>query len=140
MNRDNGQEPVTPRPDLPRPDLGPEGVVALLLTALQHNDSPRADAGVETLYRFAAAKLRGQVGDLATLERVLHNELYAPLLGHARSRAEPLERRGRAARQTVVVEKNGAATPYLFSLVEEPQAAAPPVWLVSGLARADRLG
>ena len=122
----------------PPADLAPEGVVALVLAALQRNDLPHPDAGIETLYAFSAARLRAQVGDLPTFKRVLHNELYAPLLEHTQARAEPLERRGRAARQTVVVEaKDGAAAPYLFSLVEQPQADAPPLWLLSGLARAD---
>ena len=125
----------------PHPDLAPENVVALVLAALQRNDLPHPDAGIETLYAFGAPRLRAQVGDLETFKRVLHNELYAPLLGHAQARTEPVERRGRAARQTTTVEdENGTATPYLFSLAQPPQPDAPPVWLVSGLARADRPG
>ena len=108
------------------------------MTALQHNNSPHPDAGVETLYGFAAARLRGQVGDLDAFERVLHNSLYAPLLEHVRATAEPLERHGRVARQIILVEGKGEAkTPYLFSLAQQSQPDAPPVWLLSGLARAD---
>lgn len=119
-------------------DLAPESVVALVLAALQRNDLPHTDAGIETLYAFAAARLHAQVGDLGAFKRVLHNELFAPLLGHASANPEPLERRGGVARQTVMVEDGGgAATPYLFSLVEQPQPDGPPLWLLSGLSRAD---
>lgn len=132
---------AVPEAARPHPDLAPDDVVALVLAALQRNDLPHPDAGVETLYRFASARLRAQVGDLNTFKRALHNELYAPLLGHAHSSVEPVERRGRVARQGVVVEdERGVATPYLFSLAQQPQPDAPdapPVWLVSGLARAD---
>ncbi len=147
-------DPVTPEPvtsehstpqvaTTPHPDLTPDRVVALVLTALQRNDAPHPDAGVETLYAFASARLRAQVGDLKTFKRVLHNSLYAPLLEHTRARAEPLERRGRAARQTVVVwtaEAGAGEAPYLFSLAQQPQADAPPLWLLSALSRADLPG
>ena len=52
---------VTPTPPLsaatrpkPSPALAPERVVAIQLDALQHNDTPSPDFGIETTFAFAS--------------------------------------------------------------------------------------
>lgn len=37
---------------LPRPSLGPEDIVPLLMKALQNNDFPEADAGLVSMWEF----------------------------------------------------------------------------------------
>jgi hypothetical protein len=39
---------------VPRPSLGPEDVVPLLMTALKNNDIPEVDAGLVSMWEFAS--------------------------------------------------------------------------------------
>ncbi len=107
----------------------------LLLEALAHNDEPEPDAGVATVYAFAAPKMRRQVGDLETFRQVLHNPRYAPLLGHGESDLGEVAHLDKTARQTATVVANGSSVPYLFALVQGDTGC----WLLSGISREDVL-
>ena len=77
----------------PALDLSPDDALAMQMDALQINDSPYRDHGVEVLYRFAdidpfaarGSSYNGRRQDLGQFERfrrLFHAPGYAPLLGH----------------------------------------------------------
>jgi hypothetical protein len=48
----------------PRPELSPEQVVQYQAEALQHNDEPKTDAGIERAFRFASPSNKQMTGPL----------------------------------------------------------------------------
>ncbi len=84
--------------DAPTPDsrLGPEEVVAIQLMALQANDSPSTDAGIEQTWAFAHPNNRRVTGPLSRFARMIKGPSYRMLLNHQshevteRSRTEDL--------------------------------------------------
>ena len=112
----------------------------MLLEALKrNNDEPEPDAGIATLYAFAAPKLRRQIGTLETFRRVMHNPRYAPLSGHGESDLGELMRLGASARQALTVVSSGRPVPYLFALVRSDTGEHAGCWLLSGVSREDAL-
>eukprot|EP00882_Tetradesmus_deserticola_P013617 GHRQ01014457.1.p1 GENE.GHRQ01014457.1~~GHRQ01014457.1.p1 ORF type:complete len:212 (+),score=52.46 GHRQ01014457.1:231-866(+) len=80
-----------------RPDVGPladfdrEEAICVQLKALQANDQPRYDHGIEVMYRFAnfdpfqRSRYFGKNFDLGQFERfrrIMHIPAYKPLLNH----------------------------------------------------------
>lgn len=108
-------------------------MVSLLLDAFAQG----ADRGASLLWAFGTPRLRNSSGDPEHLQRILGNELFAPLVGHLDAELEPLSRLEHAARQVVtVLGSDGERVPYLFALSLARQDERAGCWLVSGLERA----
>ena len=90
------REEASPRVDRPSFALSAEEAFAAQWTALQHNDSPHVDAGIEVLYSFADIDLylprsryfgiRQDLGQFERFRRVLHTPQYRALLSHVELR------------------------------------------------------
>ena len=98
------------------------------------NSSARNAAQV--LWEFSAEKLRQTAGDQAHLERLLGNELFAPLVSFERAELAPLEQIDDSARQEVTAfAKEGAAASYLMTLKRTGHGRLSGCWLITGLER-----
>ena len=69
-------------PLAPDPRLKPAEVVAIQLTALQANDSPRTDAGIEQTWAFAHPDNKSMTGPLERFTRMIKGPTYRMLLNH----------------------------------------------------------
>jgi len=98
---------------VPDPSLPPERVVAIQLEALQTNDEPEVDAGIERAWAFAHPQNKRQTGPLERFTAMLKSPAYAPLIDHRRHRIEALERSDeRAAFEVTVTSEQGRVVTY----------------------------
>lgn len=66
----------------PDPALPPERVVEIQLEALQNNDEPREDAGIERVWAFAHPANRAVTGPLERFAAMIKNPAYRMLVDH----------------------------------------------------------
>src|ERR1700722_10587864 len=64
----------------PNPALAPHEVIAAVVEALQHNNSPRPNAGVMAVYQFASPANRRVTGPYGRFFLSVKSPPYAPLL------------------------------------------------------------
>ena len=110
----------------------PERLVAELLAACRR--SPGEAAAL--LWEAGAEKLRRAAGSEQHLERLLANEIFAPLIGFERIESGPLERIEDSARQSLTAHtRDGGAVRYLLSLKRAGHGDRQGDWLITGLER-----
>ncbi len=91
----------------PDPRLKPAEVVAIQLTALQANDSPRTDAGIEQNWAFAHPDNKRMTGPLERFTRMIKGPTYRMLLNHRSHQvAERLRSEDEAVFAVVIISQN----------------------------------
>ncbi len=99
----------------PDPSLSPERVVAIQLEALQTNDEPEPDAGIERAWAFAHPQNKRQTGPLERFTAMLKSPAYAPLIDHRRHRIGTVERSDqRAVLEVTVTSRQGRVLNYVW--------------------------
>lgn len=117
----------------PNPNLSPREVVQIQVEALQHNDP--ADTGIEITFRFASPENRQFTGPLAHFKRLVKNPVYRPMLNHKLAEYEPIVIAGDTATQRVtIVQPNGQATVYLFSLSKQHSSSCDGCWMTDSVS------
>ena len=66
----------------PAPDIAPERVVEIQLTALQNNDDPTPNAGIEQAWAFAHPRNKSVTGPLERFTSMIKAPPYGMLVGH----------------------------------------------------------
>lgn len=66
----------------PDPALSPERVVEIQLEALQRNDEPREDAGIERAWAFAHPANKSVTGPLERFAAMIKSPVYRMLVDH----------------------------------------------------------
>lgn len=66
----------------PKPELTPSQVVRIQLDALQRNDQPAPESGIETAWNFASPGNKQATGPLPRFTRMVHNPTYEPMINH----------------------------------------------------------
>lgn len=66
----------------PDPALSPERVVEIQLKALQHNDEPREDAGIERAWAFAHTDNKSVTGPFERFAAMFKSPVYRMLVDH----------------------------------------------------------
>lgn len=69
-------------PELPDPSLSPYDVVLIQLEALQQNDLPVNDHGIEVAWNFASPSNKENTGPLERFSLMVQNENFRPLLNN----------------------------------------------------------
>lgn len=125
----------------PSPALTAEQVVTIQLNALQHNDSPTPDFGIETTFRFASPANRVATGPLDRFADVVKGSIYRPMINHRRVDRSPMHIDGDQARQRVtIVTANGARVAYMFLLSRQHGGDYDGCWMTDGVARLNETG
>src|SRR6516165_8494018 len=70
----------------PDPKLSPEEVVQYQLRALQRNDDPHPDAGIERTFRFASPSNKSVTGPLEHFVSIVKSVAYFPMVNNLASR------------------------------------------------------
>ena len=96
----------------PNPALAPEEVVSIQLEALQHNDEPSEDAGIERTWAFAHPDNKRVTGPLDRFKAMIKSPGYRMLLDHRAHRISRVAVSGDKARFTVTVTP--ASGPVVF--------------------------
>jgi hypothetical protein len=125
----------------PSPALTPGQVVEIQLEALQHNDSPTPDFGIETTLQFASPANRVATGPLPRFAEVAKSSVFRPMINHRRVERGPMRVDGDQARQRVtVVTANGNRVAYMFLLSRQHGGDCNGCWLTDGVARLNETG
>jgi len=127
--------PVATHPK-PSPALTPERVVAIQLDALQHNDTPSPDFGIETTFLFASPANRVATGPLDRFASVVKAPAYRPMLNFVRAERGPMQVDGDQARQRVTIfTAAGGRVSYIFLLSRQQGGQFDGCWMTDGVAR-----
>jgi Domain of unknown function (DUF4864) len=129
----SGSAPVA---DLtPRPELSPEEVVRYQAEALQHNDEPRLDAGIERAFRFASPSNKQMTGPLEKFIRIVKSPPYSPMLNSVSSSIVGSEVKDDQARIAVhFVAADGRRATYIFVLSKQNEGEFNNCWMTDGVA------
>jgi hypothetical protein len=101
----------------PDPSLSPQDVVSIQIEALQNNDIPYEDRGIEVTFNFASPANKRMTGPLERFKAMVRNPVYGPMINHRSAKYENLLVEGEFARIDVVLNtKEGAYLGYRFIL------------------------
>lgn len=118
----------------PDPSLSPEDVVRLQLKALQHNDDPCKDAGIQAAFEFASPGNRAVTGPIDRFITMVNNPLYAPLLNFYNAHYAEVRRDDREAVVHVILSARcGMYVFYVFTLELQQQDPYTDCWMTSGV-------
>ena len=126
-------------PDLnPGPNMSPEQVVQYQISALQHNDDPAPDAGIERAFRFASPKNKEFTGPLARFAQIVKGPAYSSLLNCLSSSvvgstASP----GTAAVYVRIVTSGGHRAAYVFILSKQIEGEFANCWMTDSVSPVD---
>ena len=82
----------------PSPEISPEQVVQFQVNALQHNDDPQTDAGIERAFRFASPSNKTAIGPLEKFARIVKSAAYSPMLNNVSSSIVGSDTEGRSSK------------------------------------------
>ena len=75
----------------PDPSISPKEVISIQLLALQNNDLPFNDAGIEQTWEFAHPDNRAFTGPLDNFIRMLKNPSYVMMIDHLEHKIIPVQ-------------------------------------------------
>ena len=120
----------------PSPDLSPEAVVRLQVEALQRNDEPHSDAGIEAAFRFASPANRRATGPLERFTAMVKGPAYGAMLGFERAEYGEMRVDGdRAAQRVVLVQPDGRRVSYVFGLSKQRGGTYDECWMTDSVLR-----
>ena len=118
----------------PKPELTPQQVVEYQLAALQRNDQPTPDAGIEKAFRFASPANQKSTGPISHFISMVHSSSYAALLNAKEATVTRVQVEDREAKiLTRIVSASGSETFYLFLLSKQTQGEEANCWLTDGV-------
>ena len=101
----------------PHPSLSPQDVVSIQIEALQNNDIPYEDRGIEVTFNFASPANKRMTGPLERFKEMVRNPVYGPMINHRNAKYENLVVEGEFARIDVILNsKEGEYLGYRFIL------------------------
>ena len=120
----------------PSPEWTPAEVIRLQVEALQHNDEPHDDAGIETAFEFASPGNRAATGPLPRFAAMVHGPAYRDMLGFERAEYGPVGVDGdQAAQEVTLVQADGRRTTYLFGLSRQSGGRYDGCWMTDAVVR-----
>ena len=120
----------------PNPELGPDDVVRIQITALQANDDPYPDAGIAVTFGFASPGNRQSTGPLERFALMVKGPAYGDMLYHVRAEYGELEIVGDRARLPVVLTTgDGQRIGYMFVLSKQQGGEYAGSWMTDGVFR-----
>jgi hypothetical protein len=101
----------------PDPSLSPQDVVSIQIEALQKNDTPYANRGIEVTFNFASPMNKRVTGPIERFAVMVRSPVYGPMINHRTANYENLMIEGEVARIDVVLtSKDGKYLGYRFTL------------------------
>jgi hypothetical protein len=120
---------------VPRPELSPQEVVRYQVAALQQNDDPKSDAGIERAFRFASPSNKQVTGPLENFVQILKSPAYSSLLYSRSSSIVGSEVSGDQAKVAVkVVAADGRELTYVFVLSKQNEGDFNNCWMTDAVA------
>ena len=122
---------ILPAPD---PRLQPEDVVKIVLEALANNDTPYADAGIETTFNFASPSNKAQTGPLERFTAMVKGPVYGVMVGHkSHQLSELVMSNNRAYQMARLVTASGVAVHFAFRLGLQSDGEFKGMWMTEAV-------
>jgi hypothetical protein len=131
-----GSDALLPDPGYPDPKFSPEDVVRIQLQAMQVNDVPHKNAGIEIAFRFASPRNKVTTGPLERFIDLVNNPVYRPMLNHRKADFGQLEvEQDKAVQPVILIGANGERTGYLFALSKQGSGRYASCWMTDAVIR-----
>jgi hypothetical protein len=122
----------------PHPDLAPDEVIRIVVEALQNNDEPCMDCGLQVAFNFASPANRAVTGPLPRFVEMVKNPMYLPLLHPGRVEIEPIEIQGEHAEQRMrITSQDGTTAAYVWVLSRQAGPAWKDCWMTDSVIRVE---
>lgn len=120
----------------PSPELTAEAVVQIQVEALQANDEPYPDHGIETAFRFASPSNQVATGPLPRFAALVKGPVYGDMLGFARADYGEIAVDGdRAAQRVTLFHDDGRRVTYVFGLSRQDGGPYDGCWMTDSVVR-----
>lgn len=121
---------------VPLPTFSPQEVVNMQLKALQENDQPYKNHGIEVAFRFASPSNKESTGPLNKFIGLVSNETYQSLLNFRQYGLDDIEIKGDKALQKVtLIDAEDQPAVYYFQLSRQQEAPYTDCWMTDGVVR-----
>jgi hypothetical protein len=118
----------------PEPKLSPEEVVQYQVRALQHNDDPHPDAGIERTFRFASPSNKSQTGPLEHFVSIVKSAAYLPMVNNLASSVVRSQVVGDHAKVVIrITPEKGPDLSYLFVLTRQHDGELDNCWMTDSV-------
>ncbi len=122
----------------PDPSLSPQDVVSIQIEALQNNDTPYQNRGIEVTFNFASPANKRMTGPLERFKVMVRNPSYGPMINHRSAKFENLVIEGEFARIDVILNsKEGEYLGYRFILSRQHGNQYEGSWMTDAVYRFD---
>ncbi len=120
----------------PDPSLSPEDVVSIQIEALQHNDTPHEDRGIEVTFNFASPTNKRVTGPLERFKVMVRSPVYGPMIDHRGAQYENVRVEGDLALVDVILLSNdGQDHGYRFRLSRQHGNEYEGSWMTDSVSR-----
>jgi len=120
----------------PQPSFGPQEVVDLQVKAMQRNNYPYENHGIEIAYRFASPENRRNTGPLERFQQMVNNDIYRSLLNAQRYGLDDVEVDGDVAVQKVtLIDVEDQPVVYFFQLSKQQDGPYKDCWMTDSVLR-----
>jgi hypothetical protein len=118
--------------------MSPEQVVQFQVAALQHNDDPQTDAGIERVFRFASPSNKTATGPLEKFARIVKSPVYSSMLNNVSSSIVGSDVEGYKAKIAVkVLAPTGRQVTYVFVLSKQSEGEFNNCWMTDAVMPLD---
>ena len=115
---------------VPNPRLQPEDVVEIVLDALAKNDTPYANAGIETTFNFASPSNKAVTGPLDRFITMVKGPVYSVMVDHkSHVLSEVVITNNRAYQWVRLITASGATVHFGFRLGLQSEGKYKGMWL-----------
>ena len=122
----------------PDPSLSPRDVVSIQIEALQQNDTPYQDRGIEVTFNFASPTNKRVTGPLKRFTLMVHNPTYGPMIDRRSAKYENLKVEGDIARiDVILISDEGEYVGYRFILSRQHGNNYDGSWMTDAVMRFD---
>lgn len=120
----------------PKPSMKPQEVVDLQMKAMQKNDYPYENHGIEIAYRFASPENKENTGPIERFTGMVNNEIYRSLLNARQYGLDAIEIEGDIAVQKVtLIDEEDQPVVYFFQLSRQKEGSYKDCWLTDSVVR-----
>lgn len=120
----------------PSPELTPEQVIRIQLSALKLDSAATNHLGIRKAFEFASQANRQITGNEDQFINLVQNPLYHPLLNFRSVRFEPMRIMDQYAEQRVnILSREGQEIAYTFFLARQPTSPCRKCWMTDGVER-----
>ena len=122
----------------PDPSLSPQDVLSIQIEALQKNDIPYEDRGIEVTFNFASPANKIMTGPFESFKVMVRSPTYGPMIDHRNATYENLKVKGDVAGVDVIMmSKDGENVGYRFILSRQHGNQYEGSWMTDTVVRFD---